>query len=308
MLPYTTPPTYPPIPPGKFGAAIVKAGDAGTPAAACRVALIGLADDTGVAMNHGRPGAREGPAAFRSALSRYGVAQPGDGVAMPRVYDAGDIIPGKTLNETHDRITSAVEGALALNLLPVGIGGGHDLTYPFVRALANRRGVSRGFYVDAHLDVRPEAGSGMPMRALIERCGVKAITNFGACPLVNSREHWEWFTGHGGTIIRADGPAHQAAEEEGLAVARLVGGAPMFVSIDLDALDVSHAPGVSAINPCGLGVRTVERLALAAGRSPAVQCFDIMELNPSHDRDHQTSRLAVHLFLTFLVGLAERPA
>ena len=35
----------------------------------CRVALVGLPDDTGVELNNGRTGASKGPAAFRAALA-----------------------------------------------------------------------------------------------------------------------------------------------------------------------------------------------------------------------------------------------
>ncbi len=40
----------------------------------CRVALIGLPDDTGVQLNKGMPGAAMGPQAFRAALARYGAS------------------------------------------------------------------------------------------------------------------------------------------------------------------------------------------------------------------------------------------
>ncbi len=48
----------------------------------------------------------------------------------------GDLIPGRELAETHDRLTECVQGMLELGLLPLGVGGGHDLTFPMVRAVA----------------------------------------------------------------------------------------------------------------------------------------------------------------------------
>jgi arginase family enzyme len=47
-------------------------------------------------------------------------------------------------------------------------------------------------------------------------------------------------------------------------------------------------------------------LLTAAGRNPALKCFDIMELNPLCDESGRTARLAAHLFLTFLRGYSER--
>jgi arginase family enzyme len=267
----------------------------------CEIALIGLADDLGVGLNSGRPGARQGPAAFRAALSRYGVAEP-QGWDWPSVFDAGDIVPAEgdaeaALHATHKRVTEAVSAVLDLGLFPIAVGGGHDLTFPFVRALANRNRGLRGIYFDAHLDVRETAGSGMPFRKLIEECGVAGLQVFGASPFANSSQHWDWFTSHGGHI-------GSAADLEG-------GGSPplprpCFVSMDLDVLDSAYAPGVSAINPSGLAPPLLERAAQAAGRADGVLCFDIMELNPQFDVDGRTARIAAHLFLSFLRGFAAR--
>jgi formiminoglutamase len=266
----------------------------------CRVALIGLPDDLGVRMNGGRPGASEGPAAFRTALAKYGVAVP-SGWAWPRVYDAGDVIPAggdseDALAETHGRVTLAVERALDLGLFPIGIGGGHDLTFAFARPVALRFPGVVGYYMDAHLDVRETIGSGMPFRRLIEECGVQALRLAGMNPIANEAEHVAYFVGNHG---RAMGGAEFEAS---------VRTEPLnaFASLDLDVLDASFAPGVSAVNPAGMSSREVERLVGALGRSSRVRCFDIMELNPRYDVDGRTARLAAHMFLTFLRGLAAR--
>jgi len=270
--------------------------------AGCTVALIGLADDTGVKLNNGRPGAAGGPDAFRAALAKYGLAEVLDlatakQVTLPKVADIGNIIPGASLAETHDRVTVITQTCIAAGLLPVGIGGGHDLTFPLVRAAAASSSVRRGVYVDPHLDVRPTEGSGMPFRALIERCGIERIVNVGAETLVNSVEHTRWFLDHGGIITQDLNPQRALVQ---------AGNGPKFVSLDLDCLDASCAPGVSALNPNGLSVRELAAFALAAGADPWVKCFDIMELNPAHDEQGRTARIAAHLFLRFLLGLARR--
>ncbi|MBL8758069.1 MAG: arginase family protein [Phycisphaerae bacterium] len=336
MLPHTTPPVYPPSPPGRFAATIQRSSPdlldrpfATTDISKCAVAILGLADDTGVAMNHGRPGARDGPAAFRAALARYGVASrmaearpspssvesdagpAGAGFsrpAYPHVFDAGDIIPGRTLQETHDRVTDAALRLFDQGLVLVGIGGGHDLTYPLVRALHQYRrakGLTKplaGLYADAHLDVRPEHGSGMAFRAMIDHGYVKRLLNVGVNWAVNSAEHAEWFAARGGVFASLEG-ALSALRDRSAGEPRLD-----FVSLDLDVLDGSVAPGVSAVNPAGLSARELAPVAFAAGASPSVRLIDFMEFNPVFDQDHRTARVAAHLFLSFLAGLAERPA
>lgn len=269
-----------------------------------QIALIGLPDDLGVRFNRGRPGASEGPRAFRAALAKYGVATPPDW-SWPRVCDLGDIIPAEgedepSLTETHARITQVVEQAVSEGLLPIGIGGGHDLTFPFVRGACTRADRSGqgadGFYLDAHLDVREAIGSGMPFRRLVEDGLARSLTLVGMNPQANAREHVAWFEAHGGRTASMSGFLEALASNDH----------PAFASLDLDVLDGSQAPGVSAINPCGLTAREIEPLIEALGRSTRVRCFDIMELNPAHDQDGRTARVAVHMFLTFLKGYATR--
>ncbi len=313
---HTQPAAWPAVAPPRLAATIRPLGAVGSiaPGSVC---LLGVPDDTGVAMNNGRVGAKGGPAAFRAALARYGVADcalyqaatQGSG-SRPAVFDAGDVVPCATLDETHARVAAAARALVDRGLLPVAIGGGHDLTFPFVRGVIEAheaRGSSTvprsGVYVDAHLDVRAEPGSGMPFRALVERCGVRSLTCIGMEPLVNTAEHFAWFASHGGKAVGV-------RESQRTDAAALVpsGSSGAFVSIDLDGLDAAFAPGVSAVNPCGLDPGTVSGVARAAGRSPNVACFDIMELNPAFDVDGRTARLAAYVFLSFLAGLAERGA
>jgi formiminoglutamase len=292
VVPFTTSPTWSAsVPPTRFASTIRRDPNG------CRVALLGLPDDLGVKLNNGRPGAKDGPRAFRDALSRYGVVE-AFGFDWPTVFDAGDITPAdghdeRALNETHRRITEATAALLDLNLFPIAIGGGHDLTFPFVRAVAKRFPKLNGIYFDAHLDVRETPGSGMPFRRLIEDCGVRDLHIHGFRPLVNSRDHVDWFTAHHGRLDPP--PGHELP------------GGDCFASFDLDVLDAAVAPGVSAINPCGWLPAQAEQWMRALGASPRVRCFDIMELNPAFDQGERTARLAAHLFLTFMRGFADRP-
>lgn len=306
--PHSSPSVWSGARPGRFASTIVPLDSLAPPhvaeavLAGGGVALLGVPDDMGVTLNHGRPGAREGPRAFREALCRYGAAVPmgqGDGrLAYPRVYprvvDIGDVMPGTTLAETHNRVTETVRAIIGHGLFPVVIGGGHDLTFPVVRGAAGAHGPLRGVYFDAHLDVRPEPGSGMSFRALLEAGHARELTLFGVDPLVNTREHFEYFASRGGRLDAFEPAAWPATLEK------------QFVSLDLDALDASFAPGVSAMNPSGMPPGRVGDYLEAAGRCPSVAVLDIMELSPPHDEHGRTARLAAHLFLRFLAGLSER--
>jgi formiminoglutamase len=305
-IPHTQPPSWPhDIPPARFASHIQQALPA-----TCKVALLGLPDDLGVRLNNGRPGAALAPRAFREALARYGSAHPASG-HLPRVFDAGDIIPASgndaaALAETHTRITHATRALLDLDLFPIAIGGGHDLTFPFVRAvlahlreriMPTRTGPTAPhmLYFDAHLDVRDTPGSGMPFRRIAEECGVRSFAVVGAKSAVNSAEHAAYFTSIGGSVVTQQAQASPA------------GATDIAVSLDLDVLDASHAPGVSAMNPAGMSTAILEQWIAWCGSNPLVRCFDIMELSPPHDEQDRTARVAAHMFFAFLQGLATRP-
>jgi len=223
-----------------------------------------------------------------------GVAEP-HGWTWPMVFDAGnvDVVPGE-LQTTHDRITEAVESVLDLGLFPIAIGGGHDLTFPFVRAVANKFGPMTGIYFDPHLDVRETDGSGMPFRRLLETGAAKALRIHGFDPMSNSSDHVQYFQSKGGHIDIDTSPED------------LWPTGNAFVSLDLDVIDAAHAPGVSAMNPNGWSPEYTARWVHEAGLNPDVQCFDIMELSPPNDDRNRTARLAAKMFLTFLQGFAER--
>jgi len=288
-LPYLTPFSWSKdIPAAKFSSQIAANPEG------CQVALLGLPDDTGVSMNNGRPGAKEGPASFRAALASMGVSEP-HGWAWPKVFDAGDVgvVPGD-IHTTHDRVTEAVESVLELGLFPIAIGGGHDLTFPFVRAVANKFGPMTGVYFDPHLDVRETDGSGMSFRRLIETGAASALRIHGFDPISNASEHVQWFQSHGGHIDTDTTPED------------LWPAGNAFVSLDLDVIDAAFAPGVSAMNPSGWTPEFTAKWVSEAGANPNVRCFDIMELSPPNDDRNRTARLAARMFMTFLKGYSER--
>ncbi len=324
QVPHTRPAEWPEIEPDRFATVIQSDSAAG-----CAAAIIGLPDDLGVALNRGRPGARFGPSAFRAALARSGTpydARQKRAIAI-RVFDAGDVVPvpgkdGSALLATHERVTEALGALHELNLVPICVGGGHDLTLPTVRALSRREGEPvRGLNVDAHLDVRETVGSGMPFRSLMEG-GFLEPARFavmGAGRFVNSQEHFAYLLERHASIATVDQiltgeikpadvfhHAHPLGEH----------GAG-FVSIDLDAIDVAQAPGVSAQNSNGLRLSDVLEIAQLAGRHESIRHFDLMELNPLHDQPKwsdeerspgRTARFAAVLAMTFIAAMQERGA
>lgn len=81
----------------------------------------------------------------------------------------------------------------------------------------------------------------------------------------------------------------------------------IYLSIDIDCLDQSFAPGVSAPSPAGLTSWDVLHAAFMAGKHPLVKGIDIVEISPPLDVNNLTSNIGgATIILYFLGGLNER--
>lgn len=308
---HTVPALWPASAPGRFAENVRVESWAG-----CRVALLGLPDDTGVRLNFGRPGAKAGPAAFRVALASFGAsfdALQRQALTTP-VFDAGDVEPAPGQDEaallaTHRRVEAAARELHERGLVVVGLGGGHDLSLPAICALSRHAGQPvGGINVDAHLDVRQRVGSGMPFRRLIESKHLepRRFVELGLGRFANDQSDFEWLEERGAELILLDTVLREGVHCSSLFDRALPGGTG-FLSVDLDGIDGAAAPGVSARNPHGLRVEHVAELAEAAGARPEIRHFDLMELCPAHDVEQRTARVAVYVFLAFMAGFARRP-
>ncbi len=284
------------------------------------VGLLGVPSDQGVLQGGGRPGANQGPSAIRQQLKQYGTAYHFDrkaDLSRLAIADFGDLIPSEQCEETHQRLSEAVGEIFKLGALPIVLGGGHDLTFGGVRALANAtRGGVGGIALDAHFDVREvKAGvitSGTPFRNILDQIpSVKGehFVEIGVNGLVNAKVYYDYLISKKVSLFSL-AKTHQVGMDAVLEKAFHVAGQDtdkIFVSIDLDAVAQAFAPGVSAPSPEGLTPEEVGLAAYRAGLHPKVAYLDIMEMNPSFDQDGRTARLAAAIVLHFLSGLAQRP-
>src|SRR5690606_5937899 len=122
-----------------------------------------------------------------------------------------------------------------------------------------------------------------------------------AQPQAVARGHLDYVRGRGGQVLWAE-------EIDSVAVGAVYEGlrGAAMISFDLDAVDQSQAPGVSAPATGGITAELWLRAARLAGRCAAVTSADVVELNPRFDRDGQTARLAALTVWHLLRGYSER--
>ena len=80
----------------------------------------------------------------------------------------------------------------------------------------------------------------------------------------------------------------------------------IYISIDIDGLDQTSAPGTAAPNPFGLDGRDVAMAVRWASQEPNCVGMDITELSPPTDHQGMTSNWAAIVYMNFFYGLAKR--
>jgi formiminoglutamase len=282
-----------------------------------RAVLIGFPQDEGVRRNGGRPGAAEAPGEIRRWLYRLTAADPAVGIDLAPAppLDVGDVRVAGSLEESQQALADVVAAVLRHGAVPVVLGGGHETAYGHFLGYVSA-GVPVGIInMDAHLDVRPLVGgrghSGSPFRQAMEHptrpLPGSRYCCLGVQPHATSREHLRYALDRGCVVrwcgdVRAGFATHLAAATEDLAAA----GCRSYVTVDADVARHADVPGVSAPNPGGVNGTLVIDCARAAGITPHVAGFDLVEINPRHDRDGQSARWGAVVVWNFLIGLAGR--
>jgi formiminoglutamase len=270
-----------------------------------RVAILGCPQDEGVRRNGGRPGAAAGPAEIRRALYKMTV----NGLDSLELHDAGDVVPQATLEDTHAALQAAVARLLADGKRVVMLGGGNDISYPDCAALAQHAGDVLAFNIDAHFDVRANAqrNSGTPYRQLLEEGLLKGPRFFelGSQPFCNAAGHARYLADQRARVVPLDElRAKGAARVVRRALREAARASAVFWGFDLDVVNASEAPGVSAPNPLGLTGAELCELARLAGAEPRTRIVEFSEMNPAFDVDGRTARLAAAAIWHYLAAVA----
>jgi formiminoglutamase len=275
-------------------------GTAGPPG----VALIGFACDEGVRRNQGRIGARKGPRALRARLANLAAH-----LTRP-LYDAGDEeCPPGTLERAQAAFGERVAGLLDRGHFPIGLGGGHEIAFgTFSGLAAHVKKKSDGaaqigiVNLDAHFDLRQAAQSNSGTSFL--RCAEFSRANgwpFHYCCLgvAESSNTAALFdrAGELGVVWRADDDMSAAdLPETKEMLHRFISSVDcVYLSVCLDVLPASVAPGVSAPAARGVALEVIEILVDEVRNSGRLAVADIAELNPDFDTDERTAKVAARL-------------
>jgi len=263
---------------------------------ASEIVILGCPQDEGVARNNGRIGAAFAPDAIRTQF--YKLTNSGISAG---IFDLGDTIIKKTLEETHDLQTEIVVQVLRDGKQLIILGGGNDISYADGAAMAKVFGNEnwQAFNIDAHFDVRADfpRNSGTPYRQLLDEQLLKPA-NFSEIafqPQANSPIYFDYLKNLGVTTISLEDIQDSRFKIQDLIIKPLA----TFWGFDVDSVRASDAPGVSAPSPIGLTAEEFVNLAGFAGSLAETQIVEFTEVNPNFDIDNRTAKLvaiAMHKF------------
>ncbi|MFQ6072582.1 MAG: formimidoylglutamase [Methanosarcinales archaeon] len=289
-----------------------------TPIGKIDIGIIGVQFDKAVALGGGRAGARLAPTAVRESLKKYGTTfdiEKKIDISDLNIVDFGDVVVTEDIVETHERITGAVDSLLTKAILPIVIGGGHDISIGTVRALSkfHSREIG-GINIDAHFDVREiidsKITSGTPFRKLLDLDLLKGenFVEIGAHDNLNSRVYYDYLVSKKVSIFTLSEVAETGTSTIMENALKIAGSntRSVFVSIDIDSVAQCFAPGSSAPDARGFSPDQIRELAFLAGASKVVQLLDIVEINPRFDVDNRTARLGASIIISFLNGFKKR--
>lgn len=198
-----------------------------------------------------------------------------------------------------DRIRASASEAAKGPATPIFLGGDHMVTYPIVAGLAEFHGLLNILHFDAHPDLYDDfegdpLSHASPFARIMERGLASRLVQVGIRTLnAHCREQAERF-GVEMVEMRSFTPETVPIPE-----------APLYISIDLDALDPAFAPGVSHHEPGGLSVRQI--LSVLHRIEAPIVGADIVEYNPTRDINGMTAVVAAKFVKELAALAAMRP-
>lgn len=212
----------------------------------------------------------------------------------PRFRDLGDLDVGRG-EAARSRIEEAVADLLEGGVRVLALGGDHAVTYPILRGYAAHYDTLNILHLDAHPDLYDtfdgsRFSHGCPFARIMEEGLAARLVQVG---------------------IRTMNP-HQRAQAErfGVEVVEMKDwtptllldfDGPVYLSLDMDALDPAFAPGVSHHEPGGFSTRDVLGI-IQALEAPLVGA-DLVEFNPVRDPVGITAMAAVKLLKEIAVKM-----
>ena len=251
------------------------------------------------------------------------------------VHDIGNItvpqLESQPIDNTHlkylepivkvaEELADTVTSALKANEFPLILGGDHSIALGSITGITRVHKDISVLWIDAHADFNTEETTpsgnihGMILAALAglgnsrltgvggwaPKLDAQKIVIVGARDLdLGERELLRTHHVHVFTMSDIDQRGISDVMRDALTLARKASDG-IHLSLDMDALDPVHAPGVGTPVPGGLTYREAHLAMELIADSGRLIGMDVVEVNPILDRENATALLAVELVMSAL--------
>lgn len=268
--------------------ALFSANEGKTPATCL---FLKSSSDIGVMRNGGRNGARFAPQSFLATFKKFAQDKTLREMTFHDFEVAASTEEEADFHNAQEQEASRI--TTVINQFPKSrichIGGGHDHVYPLLKALSENYEKVVVLNIDAHADTRTDENhhSGTPFRQFAEGFqGQFSLYQLGLHSFANSFSTLSPLSKGKLRILWRNEINPSALELFFQEMEREIDEKTLVIfSLDADALSGAEVPGVSAVNPSGLGRtellevwKRFQKLPIA--HSPII---GIYELNPLYD-------------------------
>ena len=266
-----------------------------------QLAITGVPFDQAVT---NRPGTRLGPRAVREAstLQPFDAPYGWDGFSPLEeldIVDYGDLaFDYANVPAFPAALTAHIKGILDQDAASIAIGGDHYISFPILRAYAEKFGKLSLLHFDAHSDTWPDddmdrvdhgtmfykaVKSGLIDPATSVQVGIRTVNEDTlGVNTIDARE------------VHESGPAAVAQKIKGI-----LGDRPTYVTFDIDALDPAYAPGTGTPVWGGLTsaqaaimLRDIAGINMVGG--------DVVEVSPPYDTTGATAVAGAHVAMELI--------
>lgn len=279
------------------------------------IAMFGLPWDGGTTT---RNGSRYGPRQIRDMSTLLRTFHPTfkmNPYALARIADIGDAPTNPVeFDKTLRMLEAFIQKVADAGALPLAIGGDHFCSFPMLRVVGRKRPLGM-VHFDAHTDMYDsyykdsKYTHGTHFRRAIEEglLDPRRVVQIGIRGTAFSEDEHDWCFSQGVRHIGMDflrdkGPDAVVAE-----IRSIVGAGSTYLTLDIDALDPSCAPGTGVPEIGGISSYEAQRM-LRGLRGVEFVAADIVEVSPALDQSGTTALVAANLAFEMVCLLADRVA
>ena len=259
------------------------------------IAVTGVGFDQSVT---NRPGTRLGPRAVREASTLQAFDAPYgwdyDAISELAIADYGDLaFDYAMVSDFPDALTDHIRGILATDTASLTIGGDHYISFPILKAYAEKYGPMALVQFDAHSDTWPDDDmtridhGTMFYKAV--KLGLIDVERSVQVGIRTTNEDTLGITTLDARFVHENGPVETAKR-----IKSVVGDAPAYLTFDIDCLDPAFAPGTGT--PVWGGLTSGQAAIILrdiAGIN--IKGGDVVEVSPPFDTTGATAIAAAHV-------------